>query len=113
MKDFSKENVKDIIEAAMQEYGVEALYAISPSGLLLDIQDGFEFFTDSNNTEFCDKLAEDLSIIDDGIWTCVVPLTARSKERMKSMLHPVFIRGEYAGDIEYKRFFQRKCKNCH
>ena len=98
MKDFSKENVKAIIEAAMKKYNVEDLYAIGPAGLLLDIQDGFEFFTDSNNKEFCDKLADDLSAVDDGIWTCVVPLSARSKERMESTLHPVFLRGEYVGD---------------
>lgn len=98
MKNFSKENVKAIIEDDMKRYNVEALYAIGPSGLFLEINDGFEFFTDCTDKEFCDKLADDLSIIDEGIWTCVIPLSAESKERMASMLHPVFLRGEYVGD---------------
>lgn len=98
MKDFSKENVKAIIEAAMHEYSVKDLYTIGTSGQLLEIQDGFEFFTECQDKEFCRKLSADLSDIDCDIWTCVTRLTERSKERAKSMLRPVYLKGEYVGD---------------
>lgn len=98
MKDFSKENVKAIIEAAMKKYNVEDLYAIGPAGLLLDVQYGFEFFTDCHDKEFCEELSDNLSDIDNDILSCVTRLSARSKERMSSMLHPVYLKGVYVGD---------------
>ena len=98
MKDFSKENVKAIIESNMQEYSVEDLYTIGSSGQLLEIQDGFEFFAECEDKEFCRKLSMDLSDIDEDIWTCVTRLTERSKERAASMLRPVYLKGEYVGD---------------
>lgn len=98
MKDFSKESVKAIIEADMQEYGIEDLYTIGYSGQLLEIQDGFEFFAECEDKEFCRKLSADLSDIDEDIWTCVTRLTERSKERAASMLRPVYLKGEYVGD---------------
>lgn len=91
-KDFSKENVKAIIEAAMKKYNVEDLYAIGPAGLLLDVQYGFEFFTDCQDKEFCEELSDSLSDIDNDILSCVTRLTERSKERAKSMLRPVFFK---------------------
>lgn len=98
MKDFSKESIKAIIEADMQEYGVEDLYTIGYSGQLLEIQDGFEFFVECEDKAFCRKLSADLSDIDEDIWTCVTRLTERSKERAASMLRPVYLKGEYVGD---------------
>ena len=98
MKDFSKENVKVIIESAMRRYNVEDLYTIGSSGQLLEIQDGFEFFAECEDKEFCRKLSTDLSDIDEDIWTCVTRLTERSKERAASMLRPVYLKGEYVGD---------------
>lgn len=98
MKDFSKENVKAIIGATMKKYNVEDLYAIGPAGLLLDVQYGFEFFTDCQDKEFCEELSNNLSDIDNDILSCVTRLSARSKERMSSMLHLVYSKGEYVGD---------------
>ena len=103
MKDFSKENVKAIIGATMKKYNVEDLYAIGPAGLLLDVQYGFEFFTDCQDKEFCEELSDNLSDIDNDILSCVTRLSARSKERMSSMLHPVYLKGVYVGNDADKR----------
>ena len=95
MKDFSKETVKAIIEDAMKKYNVEDLYAIGPAGLLLDVQYGFEFFTDCQDKEFCKELSDNLS--------CVTRLSPKSKEMAANMLHLVYSKGEYVGDHANER----------
>ena len=103
MKDFSKENVRAVIETDMQEYNIEDLYTIGYSGQLLEINDGFEFFAECEDKEFCKKLSDDLSDIDKDILTSVTRLTERSKERAASMLRPVYLKGEYVGDRSVSR----------
>lgn len=103
MKNFSKENVKAIIERTMKKYNVETLYDLKYSESSLEVQDGFEFFTDCCDKKFCKELAMELSDIDGGIWTCVTPLVPEDKERMMCMLHPIYLRGEFVGDDANKR----------
>lgn len=108
MKDFSKENVRAVIEAAMKKYNVEDLYAIGPAGLLLDVQYGFEFFTDCQDKEFCKELSDNLSDIDNDILSCVTRLSPKSKEMAANMLHLVYSKSEYVGDRSVccdERFF--------
>ena len=98
MKDFSKENVKAIIERIMKKYNVDNLYDLKSGESSLDVQDGLEFFTDYCDKKFCKELALELSDIDNDIWTCVTPLVPEDKERMMCMLHPVYLGGKFVGD---------------
>lgn len=103
MKDFSKENVRAVIERIMKKYNVENLYDLKSGESSLDVQDGLEFFTDCCDKKFCKELALELSDIDNDIWTCVTPLLPEDKERMLSMLHPIYLGGEFVGYDANKR----------